>query len=141
MSTSLVHTHTGLDNIKKFCYLLSCLKGEAAKVIECIEVTNDNYQTPWDLLVSRFQNKSVIIKHHIGKLFELPSVGKDVQIGLRNLTDAVKKHVRSLENLGEPVQYWDTLLFYLITKKFDPNTQREWGTFFITKTYHLPSKI
>lgn len=141
MFISLVHNDAYLDNVKKFYYLLGSVKGDAARVIECIEVTNDNYQVAWNLLVSRYQNESVIIKHHVSALIELPNVGKNIPLELRKLTDSLKKHIRSLETLGEPVKQWDTLLFYLIGKKLDNATQKEWEALFIAKTVNNEKPI
>lgn len=141
MFLSLVHNDAYLDNVKKFYYLLGSVKGDAARVIECIEVTNENYEVAWNLLVSRYQNESVIIKHHVSTLIELPNVGKIIHLELRKLTDSLKKHIRSLETLGEPVKQWDTLLFYLIAKKLDTATQKEWESLFIAKTVNNQKPI
>lgn len=133
MFLSLVHNDTRLDNIKKFYYLLSCVKGDAAKVIENIEVTNDNYIIAFNLLKSRYQNKYIIIKSHISALIDYPPINsKNCAEGLRTLTDDINKHTRSLKSLGEPVDSWDTILFHIIAKKLDPSSQREWESLLIS---------
>lgn len=127
MFTSLVHNDPSLDNVKKFYYLVSCVKGDAAKIIENIEVTCENYDIAFNLLKSRYQNKYIIIKNHVSALLDGPSVNiKELHISLRNLTDNLQKNIRSLKSLGEPVENWDTLLFHVIAKKLDSVSQREW---------------
>ncbi|CAH1987003.1 unnamed protein product [Acanthoscelides obtectus] len=88
MFLALVDRDPTLDNVKKFYYLMSCLKGEAARVIENMEVTGENYD-------------------HVRELVEMPSVTRDPN-SLRKLTDDLQKHLRSLTSLGEPVTQWSS---------------------------------
>ncbi|KAJ8958627.1 hypothetical protein NQ318_016352 [Aromia moschata] len=46
---------------------------------------------------------------------------------LRNLYDAYKKHLRSLESLGENTKAW--LIIYILTMKFDDVTRRDWESY------------
>ena len=47
-------------------------------------------------------------------------------VGLRNLLDNVLRHVRALEVLKQPTEFWDTPLVYLITSKLDKEIRKEW---------------
>lgn len=47
---SLIHTNDTLSNIQRFHYLKSVLTGEAADVIESLEISEENYNNAWDLL-------------------------------------------------------------------------------------------
>lgn len=67
-------------------------------------------------------------------MLEIPNIRKDSN--LRTFTDSVKKHLRSLRNLGDPVDQWDTLSFSIFTKKLDLFTQKEWESLFISKNVH-----
>lgn len=42
------------------------------------------------------------------------------------MIDQLNKNLRALESLGEPVQHWDTLLIYIVTRKLSQQTYREW---------------
>lgn len=123
---TLVHNNPCLDNIQKFYYLLDCLEGEARKILDCLEITNDNYEVALDLLKKRFQNKPVIIKNHIKALVDMPIVSRESSQLLRNLSDSIEKHIRALKTLGEPVDTWDRLLIFLMSKKLDIETKKEW---------------
>ncbi|CAH2010141.1 unnamed protein product [Acanthoscelides obtectus] len=137
MFLALVDRDPTLDNVKKFYYLMSCLKGEAARVIENMEVTGENYDHAWQLLKSRYENSTVIIKNHVRELVEMPSVTRDPH-SLRKLTDDLQKHLRSLTSLGEPVTQWSTLLIYLITKKLDPSSEKSWEEHVISRQIESP---
>lgn len=53
----LVHRNSTLSNIQKFFYLRSSVTGDAAKSIQFLDTSSDNYQVAWDALISRYSNK------------------------------------------------------------------------------------
>lgn len=123
---TLIHENNALSDIERFYYLRAALKGEAAQVIQALEVNAVNYAAAWDLLKKRFENKKIIIKTHIKNVFELPVVVKDSHVSLRCFLDNFQKNFRALKNLDEPVDEWNTVLIYLLTSKLDINSKREW---------------
>lgn len=58
---TLIHGNSQLSNVQKFYYLQSCLKGEAAQLIQSIEIFNVNYNIAWNLLKERYENKKLIV--------------------------------------------------------------------------------
>lgn len=124
--TALIHSNNSLSDVQKFYYLKSCLKGDAARVIHSIEVTDINYEIAFKLLRERYENKKVIIQSHIKCLFDLQIVGKNILDDLRSLSDNIQKNLRALKTLKEPVESWDTLLLYMFSNKLDLNSKREW---------------
>ncbi|XP_072764624.1 uncharacterized protein [Anoplolepis gracilipes] len=62
---SLIDSNAALPNVQKLHYLRSALAGEAAKVINALEITNDNYTLAWNLLKKRYENKRLIVQHLI----------------------------------------------------------------------------
>lgn len=62
---SLVENNENLSNVEKFHYLKSCLLGEAKQVVDGLIVTADNYETAWNLLKDRYENKRLISQHHM----------------------------------------------------------------------------
>lgn len=126
---ALVHNDNTLGKSEKFYYLKSSLVGDASQLLKSIEVTDDNYSIAWNLLQERYENKKLIIYNHVDAIFELPIISKESHKGLRNLFDNVVKHLRSLASLGQPTQDWDTIIIYIISKKLDPVTRRDWESF------------
>ncbi|XP_047996165.1 uncharacterized protein LOC125234030 isoform X1 [Leguminivora glycinivorella] len=45
---------------------------------------------------------------------------------LRGMVDVTNKNLRALSTLGEPTDHWDTLVIYIMSKKLDAVTKREW---------------
>lgn len=121
---SLTNCDEGLTNIQKFYYLKTSLKGEAAAILDSLEVSDRNYTIAWQLLKDRFENKKIIVNNYLKHIFELESITKESRQALRHLYDTVTKHVRCLSSLGLPTHEWDTILIFLITNKFGHNTKR-----------------
>lgn len=47
---SLIHNNEGLNNINKFQYLKLSLTGQAASLIESLEISSNNYDVAWILI-------------------------------------------------------------------------------------------
>ncbi|KAJ8736653.1 hypothetical protein PYW08_007309 [Mythimna loreyi] len=129
MFLSMIHNSKQLDNIQKFHYLRSSLTGNALQVIKSVEFSSDNYNVAWELIVNRFNNNKLLIHNHIKALFTMSAVTKESPVQIRKLIDTILKNLRALKLLGEPTQFWDTLLIYMITTKLDVTIEKEWEQF------------
>ncbi|XP_018405553.1 PREDICTED: uncharacterized protein LOC108781929 [Cyphomyrmex costatus] len=123
---ALIEKNTTLENVQKFYYLKSCLQGNAVQVLQSLEMTADNYTIAWDLLKSRFENKRLLIHHHIQALFDTSPLAKESSVQLRKLIDDIQKHLRALKTLGEPVESWDSLIIHMTASRLDHPTRRKW---------------
>lgn len=123
---SMVHNNIKLADIQKLLYLRSCLKDEAASVINSLETSAENYSVAWELLKTRFDNRRVIIQNHLKAFVELPNMVKESTSELRKLLDQIQTHLRALKALGESVEHWDTIVIYSITLKIDRISHKEW---------------
>lgn len=123
--TSLIDKNVQLSDIEKFYYLKSCLRGEAAHLIQALDVSSINYAIAFQMLRQRYQNKKLIIHTHIKTMFELYSLKNESHTQLRKLLDTFNKNLRALTALGEPTETWDTMLIYILSNKLDTTTKRE----------------
>lgn len=73
---TLIHNNNEISDIQKFHYFKSCLKSEAANVLHSLEISANNYQSAWQMLEDRYNNKRSIIQRHIKAIFELPIAHK-----------------------------------------------------------------
>lgn len=126
---SMIHNSDKLEDIQKFHYLRSALKGEALQIIKSINFSSDNYKIAWSLLENRFNKNKLLTHSYVKALFSLNFIQKESSSDIRKLIDTVLQNLRSLESLGEPTKFWDTLIIYLIVSKLDPITAKEWEQF------------
>lgn len=123
---SLIASNNALPNVQKLYYLRSALTSEAAKVFNSLEVTNDNYETAWNLLKQRFENKRLIVQYLIQMLLDIPAITKESHTDLRLLVDNISQYMQSLTKLGQPVESWSTIIIHIILPKIDKGSRREW---------------
>ncbi|XP_076397934.1 uncharacterized protein LOC143266219 [Megachile rotundata] len=123
---SLINQNETLSNIERFHYLKSAVKGEAARALEALAMSDNNYTAAWALLRDRYEDSNELIDFHVGALFNLQSTTRDSPMSLRRLIDDFNNHLRSLVSLQEPVDKWDTLLVYLLSSKLDLRTRESW---------------
>lgn len=100
--------------------------GDAHKLVESLEITNQNYQIAWDILNKRYKGNKTIVQHHVQALINFPCITKESHSSLRQLVDATQQHIRTLKRLEQPTYTWDTILIQLLIPKLDSNTRREW---------------
>ncbi|XP_051162195.1 uncharacterized protein LOC127282137 [Leptopilina boulardi] len=123
---AIIHEDASIPKIQKLRYLRAYVKDNAAKVIDNLSTSDNNYNVAWDLLNERYNNERIIIQNHMQSIFELPNANRDSSFNLRNLVDSMLRHVRALNVLGQPTDSWDTPLICLITGKLDRDTRTEW---------------
>ena len=121
---SMVHTNAQVPPVFKFHYLQSCVTGDAAKVIESLESSSENYEIAWKLLTDRYDNRKFITQSHVRALFNIPVVSKEFSV--RALLDKLQKHVRALRALKQPVDQWDLVLIHIISDKLPVNLRDKW---------------
>ncbi|XP_011169770.2 uncharacterized protein LOC105202790 [Solenopsis invicta] len=123
---SLIDANAALLAIQKLHYLKLALTHEAAKVIQSLELSNANYEIAWDLLKQRYENKRLIVQHHMQELLDLAPIVKESHAALRQFIDGISQHIQPLIKLGQPVEHWNTILIHIFTPKLDKITKREW---------------
>ncbi|CAG9135002.1 unnamed protein product [Plutella xylostella] len=126
---SLIHNNSSISNINKFHYLRAALKGSASIIVQSLDLTEANYDIAWQLLSERYDNTRLLVNNHVQALFNVEPIQRESSQALRNVIDVTNKNLRALSSLGEPVDNWDTLIIFIMTKKLDPSTNRQWEEF------------
>lgn len=123
---SVIHDKPDLSKTNKFHYLRLALKGEAAEIIKDLQISENSYDIAWQCLIERYEDESALISYHIKSLLNIPVASKESAINIRNLHDSIRRNIRVLKTLGEPVEYWDTLIIHLMHAKLDSISKRRW---------------
>lgn len=123
---SLIHDNVSLSNIIKFQYLKSSILGNAASVIESLELSDKNYEIAWKLVCDRFNNKHQLVHTHLKSLLDIPTNIKECEQSLRFLVDHISKNLRALNSLGEDTDNWDTLIIFMYSAKLNSVTCTKW---------------
>lgn len=115
-----------LPDIRKLQYLRSSLTGKAARCIESLETSEENYEVAMSILKDKFECKRRTVLRHWAIMREYPRLTKDTPQALNNLVDVFNQHTRALENLRVPVSTWDVPILDLILSKISSTTSWHW---------------
>ena len=121
-----VDSNSQLSNSEKLNYLKACVKGEAAKLISSVTITEYNYEIAWELLRERYENKRSIVQAHLQAIWSQCSLKSESSNGLRKLLETTNQNLRALTELGQPVEHWDAILVHSLSEKMDPESRKQW---------------
>ncbi|XP_055623126.1 uncharacterized protein LOC129766576 [Toxorhynchites rutilus septentrionalis] len=126
---SLIHSSAEIPTVQKFQYLRSVLKGDALKLIESLTITANNYGVAWEALLNRYSNPYLLKKKHLQALIVQPRTQPKSASTLRVVLEEFQRHVKILQQLGEPTTQWSSLLVQLLCSRIDEQTLKDWEEF------------
>ena len=118
-----VDKNSDISGVDKMNYLSGLLKGEAARVIKGLPLSESNYQRAVDLLKERFRQKQALINAHMDALLKIPSATNDVKI-LRSLYDSCEGYIHGLEALCVYPESYGDLLIPIVMEKLPEEVRR-----------------
>jgi len=98
-----MHSNPSLCPVEKINYLRAQQESDVADAISGLPLTKANYEQSMKLLKERYGQNEVIINAHYTSLMDLP-VSSSQTSALRKNHDLIRKHLRSLEALGENIE-------------------------------------
>ncbi|XP_031784830.1 uncharacterized protein LOC103316094 [Nasonia vitripennis] len=110
----------------KFQHLLNCLEGEAAEKLKGIQIIATNFQTAWETLCRRYDNKFLRFLVQMKALSTLPSAAKEYVSHINQLLNTTNESINTFRALGRPVEHWDDVLIHFIECKLAPTTRMDW---------------
>lgn len=127
---SLIHNNERIKPIHKFHYLVSYLENEAARIISNLEICAVNYETAWQLLCDRYDNKRQLINQHLNSLLYFKPTEqqnkRETGKSLRFLVDHVTKNLRALSSLAKQDELLDMIIIKMLIPKLDNHTAMKW---------------
>ncbi|KOX80082.1 hypothetical protein WN51_08986, partial [Melipona quadrifasciata] len=87
---SLVNRNESLD-IDRFHYLRSVIKGEPARALKTLPVSNNNYDAAWELLRKRYEDTNELVDYHLDALFDLKIICEKSPNELRKLLEITRQ--------------------------------------------------
>ena len=119
-----------LPNVSKFAYLKGLLEGEAARVLDGLIVSSENYKVACELLMERFGQKDLVTFAHVQALMKLQTKNEGHKLNLSELRELQEKlncHIRSLESLDVTADRYGVILTPMILSCLPYNIRLEWA--------------
>ncbi|XP_071054978.1 uncharacterized protein [Onthophagus taurus] len=123
---SMVKSNSELSLVEKLHYLKMSVTEEPAQLLKNIAICEDNFARAWDILIDRYENKGILIDSHLSVLLSTRSIKHESSSELKRLISEIKENLGALEALDCPTNQWDNILFFLIVRRLDPETLKDW---------------
>lgn len=121
-----VHNNAKLSRVQKLHYLKTSLSGEASQLIQHLQLCNENYDSAWELLVQRYENKKVLVHTQLKTLTSQPTMSYESSFGVKRLLDTTTESLHALKALGIGTDNWDDIVVFLTVQKLSPQTHLLW---------------
>ncbi|XP_037928747.1 uncharacterized protein LOC119663153 [Teleopsis dalmanni] len=103
--SKLVDSNKMLSNVEKFYRLKNVIKGDAARLIQYLQVTGENYNAAWTILEHR------IIDHS--------SVNIQNAASIKQLLDTATESYQAIKAMGIPIEDADPFIARILIRKLD----------------------
>lgn len=107
-------------------YLKTCLKGDAAKLVNHIAPTADNYETCYQILQHRYDNKRELLCKLFDSLLFSGKYKTENSNDLRSLHDTTTETVMAIRNAGIDTSSWDPFINHFLLGKLHRDTIRHY---------------
>ncbi|XP_063981496.1 uncharacterized protein LOC135164771 [Diachasmimorpha longicaudata] len=124
--SSLVGSNPDIPNVEKMHYLRTSLKDEPARIISNIAISDDSFASAWELLLTRYENKRLLVSAQLERLLNPPGMTAHSARELNTLLTTVAEALNALEALGSPTAHWDQVLVYVVSKRLSSKLREAW---------------
>ncbi|XP_015120462.1 uncharacterized protein LOC107043457 [Diachasma alloeum] len=123
---SLVGSNTDLSNVEKMHYLRTSLSGEPAQRIANLTISDESFSIAWELLLSRYENKRLLISAHLEHLLSPPTMTSHSAKELNALLTVTSEALNALEALGSPTSQWDQVIVHTVSQRLSSKLREAW---------------
>ncbi|XP_037930936.1 uncharacterized protein LOC119665764 [Teleopsis dalmanni] len=120
----LVQQNHNLVDVERMQYLKGSLRGEAARLINHLTITANNYTAAVELLKQRYNNPAILVDNLINKLLSLRAIRNENAQDLKTLVDSSREVLYGIRNLNVDTSSWDPLIIQILLPKLDGETRK-----------------
>jgi len=120
--TELVH-NAPISDSQRMHYLTQALTDEPKGLIKHLPSTGSNYNAAWTILISRYDNKRLIVSALLNQLLSQQQTKSESPATIKSLHDVTKECIHGLKAQGLPVQHWDAMIAHIVIRRMDQATQ------------------
>ncbi|KAF9413446.1 hypothetical protein HW555_008338, partial [Spodoptera exigua] len=121
-----VHNNPLLSKAQKMQHLKTKLKGEAEKIVQHLGISAENYNSCWEIITHRYDNKRLLFTSYMNTLLNQPHSPEASAASIRKLHDVTLECLNGLGNIGLDLTNWDPIIVHLLVQKLDKVTYNEY---------------
>lgn len=120
------HNHDQLTNNHKFQFLKGALSAKVKSLIGYLDITAENYDTAWNALIDRYNNKRVLFSNYMEKFLNQPTITNETADELQTLHDVSRACIFAIEKLDINAKECGVVFAHILIKKLPHSTRLEW---------------
>lgn len=117
--TKLVEEDRRLSEVEKFYRLKSVVKGDAARLIQHLQVTGENYSAAWKILEQRYDNRRLLFCTLFDKIIDHGIINIQYSNSIKQLLDTATESLHALKAMGMKVDEADPFIARILIRKLD----------------------
>jgi len=121
-----IHNNSAIPKTQKMQHLKGRLRGEAEKLVQHLHIAPENYDTCWEILNHRYNNKFLLFNKNFQIFMRQPNIQKQSAFDIKKLYDTSNETIMAIHNWGVDTGSWDPVLVYILSEKLDTETYSEY---------------
>nr|XP_037875903.1 uncharacterized protein LOC119630464 [Bombyx mori] len=121
-----IHNNPTINKAQKMKHLKTKLKGEAESLVQHLSVCAENYNSCWDILVQRYDNRRLQFSSFFNTMMSLPVIHQPDANNLKKMHDVIKECMNGIANIGLDTTTWDPMIVHLMLPKLDSTTLNDY---------------
>lgn len=121
-----IHSNPLISKAQKMQHLKSKLTGEAERLVRHLKTSAENYESCWEILQHRFDNRRLMFTSYMSTLMNIPTIQHATAFNLKKLHDVTLECLNGLNNIGIDTHSWDPIVVYLLSQKLDTETYNDY---------------
>ncbi|XP_052855111.1 uncharacterized protein LOC128263879 [Drosophila gunungcola] len=124
--TAVYVNNPRLTAVEKLFHLNAKTSGEAKAIVSKYPLTNEGFDSAWEALRDRFENKRLLVNSQLKLLFNLGSVNPESGQALKDLQSTIQGCLIALAHSNISTENWDCLLVFLCASRLPKLTLSLW---------------
>lgn len=112
--------------IQRLQSLKEALVGEPRELVKHVAPEFGSYDTAWQILETRYDNKRSIVNASLKRFFDLPSLKYESADALNIMKNTTSNMLAVLKGFNIDTTHWDCIVVYILACKLDPDGQGHW---------------
>ncbi|XP_075986344.1 uncharacterized protein LOC142983392 [Anticarsia gemmatalis] len=121
-----IHNNPSISKAQKMQYLKTKLKGEAERLVQHLSISGDNYDSCWEILSHRYDNRRLQFTSFMSTMQNIPAIQHPNANNMKRMHDVITECMNGLGNMGVEVSNWGPMIVYNMSQKLDSITLNEY---------------
>lgn len=121
-----IHKNPVINNAQKMQHLKTKLRGEAERLVQHLTISAENYNSCWEILTQRYDNRRLQFTAYMNTMLNLPIIQQPDAFNMKKMHDVITECLNGISNIGIDISSWDPIIVHIMTQKLDSRTMSDY---------------